>query len=186
MKDNGNTPSIGTDARESSLHQRKRGKQAGNHVYKKSTICQKGVNKNNLVTINGKQNHKVQQMSKKSMIMLVNAQSMKNKEHALFQHIDDFNIDILGIIETWITSNDKDKVWKNSCCFNGDGWKAGFNTEREGQEVVRVWFIEATLKSIGLRRGKNHMNFVYGGLPIKCLTPYYTYLSPTSTLDPPS
>ena len=132
VKDNGSDRSIGTDTWESSLYQRKRGKRAGNHVYKKSTICQMGVNKSNLVTINRKQSHKVQQVSEKSRIMLVNAQSMKNKEHALLEHIDDLNTDILGITETWITNNDKDKVWKNSCCFNIDGWKAEFQ-HRKGR-----------------------------------------------------
>ena len=100
--DNGSDPSISIDTWESSFHQRKRGKRAGNHVYKKSTICQMGVNKGNLVTINRKQNHTVQHVPENGRIMLVNAQSMKNKGHSLLEHIDDLNIAILGITETWI------------------------------------------------------------------------------------
>ena len=98
--------------RELKLKRRKRGSRGGINkpvVLKKPT----GVVKKNLRTLPFVSN-KASRHNSKLTFLLLNTQSLRNKDHALSQYMRSEAIDIAIVTETWLTNSDRDMVWLES------------------------------------------------------------------------
>ena len=72
-----------------------------------------------LVHIKCHANEKLKQHRTNLKLMLLNAQSIRNKDTMIYDYILDNKIDIKLITETWIT--DQDQTWLDSCDFKQHG-----------------------------------------------------------------
>ena len=53
----------------------------------------------------------------KSRLKLLNARSIKNKDHIIIAELEKYKIEIAVLTETWIKSNQHDKAWLNQSKF---------------------------------------------------------------------
>ena len=79
------------------------------------------INFDLLIHINCHANEKVKQHRTNLKLMLLNAQSIRNKDTMICDYILDNKIDVTLITETWIT--DQDQTWLGCCDFKQHGIK---------------------------------------------------------------
>ena len=116
--------------RELKLNRRKRGSRGGIHkpiVLKKHT----GVVKKNLRTLPFVSN-KASRHNGKLQFLLLNTQSIKNKDDTLSEYMRSEAIDIAMVTETRLTNSDRDMVWLESNELVKDGYQISIRN-REGK-----------------------------------------------------
>ena len=92
---------------------------------------QDGVNKNNLVNVEITRNSPKALKTSNTRLALVNAQSIKNKDLMLHQHLVEKEIDICIITETWLGQTDINKIWYESTVLNRNQFQL-FPSNRQG------------------------------------------------------
>ena len=66
-------------------------------------------------------------------ISTINVQSIKGKDLILRNYIDTNKIDLCVMSETWLTSQDSDKIWYESTTLNNDGLKISTANRKDRQ-----------------------------------------------------
>ena len=77
------------------------------------------INLNSLAHIDCHAKEKLKQHRTNFKLMLLNAQSIRNKDTMICDYIMDNKIDVTLIMETWIT--DQDQIWLDCCDFKQHG-----------------------------------------------------------------
>ena len=97
----------------------KKRKQAPRDKNKNKWQRPKSINLNSLIHIDCHTNEKLKQHRTNLKLMLLNAQSIRNKDTMICDYIMDNKIDVTLITETWIT--DQDQIWLDCCDFKQHG-----------------------------------------------------------------
>ena len=71
----------------------------------------RSVNHSNLTQVNITNDRRVRKFTKQLNIVLLNSQSIKNKDELIAEYLISNNIDACILTETWLTNNDNDKIW---------------------------------------------------------------------------
>ena len=128
----------------------------------------------------------IKQHTEKNNIMLTNAQSIKSKELQLYKVIQEENIDLCVVTETWLSNNVEDDTWVKCPVLNNDNLKlANVNKiSRKGGGIALVY--SNNLKVRHLEDAKR-MSFEYAiwGLEHKGtkMTIMAIYRPPYSTIN---
>ena len=62
----------------------------------------------------------LKQLERNITISVFNAQSIRNKEALILDHLLQHKVDLAVVTETWLTDTDRDKVWLQSSDVNKD------------------------------------------------------------------
>ena len=87
----------------------------------KPQILQQGINTNNLIHIKPQQAKSPSPPIKPIKIATRNVQSLKNKEQPLLHQLIENDIDIMIVMETWLTKDDT--IWLEACDLNKDTYR---------------------------------------------------------------
>ena len=120
----------------------------------------KRPNYGNLIYVERTSTTGIKQHMEKINIMLSNAQSIKSKELQLHKVIQEENIDLCVVTETWLSNNVEDDTWVKCSVLNNDNLKlANFNRiSRKGGGIALVY--SNNLKVIH-HEDANKMSFEY-------------------------
>ena len=88
---------------------------------RKPPIPQQGSNTNNLIYIKPQQPKCPPPPNKLVKMATGNVQSLKNKEQPLLHQLIDKDIDIMIVMETWLTKDDT--IWLEACDLNKDTYR---------------------------------------------------------------
>ena len=98
-------------------HRSKNKKPSSNDVEPRS------VNHSSLTQINITSDRRVRKFTKELNIVLINSQSIKNKDELIAEYLINNNIDACILTETWLTNNNNDKVWLECSEIGQNGYK---------------------------------------------------------------
>ena len=116
------------------LNKHKRGKRGGTRKIKRHNYNHKnarGINMANLVQVHIKpivDHNQEDNRTKQLHLLLSNIQSMKNKELLLLEHLNNNNIDIAVVTETWL-NEDIDKAWVQTSELNRNGFNLDISNQ---------------------------------------------------------
>ena len=71
----------------------------------------RSVNHSNLVQVKITNDRRVRKFTKHLNIVLINSQSIKNKDELITEYLISNNINAFILTETWLTNSDYDKIW---------------------------------------------------------------------------
>ena len=83
----------------------------------------RSVNYSNLTQVNITNDRRVRKFTKQLNIVLLNSQSIKNKDELIAEYLISNNIDACILIETWLTNSDNDKIWLECSEIGQNGYK---------------------------------------------------------------
>ena len=114
----------------------------------------------NLIYVKRTSTTGIKQHTEKMNIMLTNIQSIKSKELQLYKVIQEENIDLCVVTETWLSNNVEDDTWVKCSVLNNNNLKlANVNRiSRKGGGIALVY--SNNLKVIHLEDA-NEMSFEY-------------------------
>ena len=70
-------------------------------------------------------------------LMLLNARSIKNKDHIIIAELENYKIELAVLTETWIKSNQQDEAWLNQSKFKQGNYDIIIHNQlgtRKGEE----------------------------------------------------
>ena len=77
-------------------------------------VEQRSVNYSNLTQVKIPNDRRVRKFTKHLNIVLINSQSIKNKDELIAEYLISNNIDACILMETWLTNSDNDKIGLNA------------------------------------------------------------------------
>ena len=83
----------------------------------------RSVNHSNLIQVNITNDRRVRKFTKQLNIVLINSQSIKNKDELIAEYLISSNIDACILTETWLTNSDNDKIWLECSEVGQKGYK---------------------------------------------------------------
>ena len=84
-------------------------------------INRKSVNFNNLINVDLEAKRKFKTPEEKVSLLLLNTQSLKNKDSDVRIAIEEYKADVTILTETWLS--DSDVIWTEACELNNNGLK---------------------------------------------------------------
>ena len=99
------------------------------------------MGKSNLIDIPVLKNCNTETSHNKLKLNLVNTQSIKNKDHLITNLLDEQNIDIFAVTETWLTNRDSNTVWLISTICNTTNLKMQVSNrqDRHGEGIGLIY-----------------------------------------------
>ena len=73
----------------------------------------RSANHSNLIQVNIISDKRVTIFTKQLNIVLINSQSIRNKDELIVEYLVSNNIDTCMLTETWLTNSDNDQIWPN-------------------------------------------------------------------------
>ena len=83
----------------------------------------RSVNYSNLTQVKITNKRIVRKFTKHLNIVLINSQSIKNKDELIAEYLISNNIDACVLMETWLTNSDNDKIWLECSEIRQNGYK---------------------------------------------------------------
>ena len=82
--------------------------------------------------------------------MLLNTQSIKNKENLLTDYLRCEAIDTAVITETWLTNSDMDAIWMESTEYKKDGYQVSTinRIDKKGSGLALIYGKGVTVKKV--------------------------------------
>ena len=83
----------------------------------------RSVDYSNLTQVKIANHRSVRKFTKQLNIVLINKQSIKNKDESIAEYLISNNIDACILMETWLTNSDNDKIWLECSEIRQKGYK---------------------------------------------------------------
>ena len=83
----------------------------------------RSVNHSSLIQVKITNDRRVRKFTKHLDIVLINSQSIKNKDELITEYLINNNIDACILTETWLTNSDYDKIWLECSEIRQNGYK---------------------------------------------------------------
>ena len=81
--------------------------------------------------------HQIQNFNKNIKVVLLNARSIRNKDHLVTDYLFNNKAYFAVITETWLKNNEANKIWIECCELNQNGYKIRniIRTKRSGAVI---------------------------------------------------
>ena len=101
----------------------------------------RSVNHSNLTQVNITNDKRVRKFTKQLNIVLINPQSIRNKDELIAEYLISNNIDACILTETWLTNSDNDKIWLECREVQQNGYKiSNINRkDRKGEGLAIIY-----------------------------------------------
>ena len=101
---------------------RKRGSKGGKRTkkFQIKNLSQLGINWDNITKVGLQKSRNTSKFDEELKLSMVNVCSNKNKQFRIRQLIDEDNVDLMLLTETWLMNEDKE--WINCCELNKNGY----------------------------------------------------------------
>ena len=123
-------------------------------------VEQRSVNHSNLIQVKITNDRRVRKCTKHLNIVLINSQSIKNKDELITEYLISNNIDACILTETWLTNSDYDKIWLECSEIRQNGYKIN-NINRKDRKGGGLAIIYKNHHKVNIKNSGTTQSFEY-------------------------
>ena len=114
-------------------------------------VAPRSVNHSNPIQVKITNNRRVRKLTKHLNTVLINSQSIKNKDELITEYLISNNIDACILTETWLTNSDYDKIWLECSEIRQNGYKTN-NINRKDRKGGGLAIIYKNLLKVNIKK----------------------------------